>query len=270
VWLLLAALCARAQTIKLDGGWQFLPDQSGALKVSDLGGARGWRDVRVGLSWNAQFADLRDYMGTAWYRTTIPATDLRDGRRALLRFGACDYYTEVFVNGQSIGTHEGGYTPFSFDVTEHLHAGANELAVRVVDPPMDERENHARFPQFLYNEIPHGKQNWYVQTGGLWQGVSLEVKPRLYIERVHVTPHTDGEVEVEVQLSVGSGFDGMFNQGLRVTVRNPNGGVAFTTQTLRSHDIGLNQFSGRVKAPKLWSPDTPTLFTVDVNMYVIH
>src|SRR2546423_9027627 len=184
--LLLAASSAGAQTVELERGWQFLTDKDGTLKASDLGGARAWRDARVGLSWNAQFADLRDYMGVAWYRTTFDRPDLSEGRRAILRFGACDYFAEVFVNGQRVGTHEGGYTPFSFDITEHLRAGANELSVRVTDPPMDEADGRACLPGMLYDEIPHGKQDWYVQTGGLSQPAKLESRPRLYIQRVPV------------------------------------------------------------------------------------
>src|SRR5437764_1425090 len=222
--LLLAASSAGAQTVKLERGWQFLADKDGTLKVSDLGGARGWRDARVGVSWNAQFADLRDYMGVAWYRTTFERPDLGADRRAILRFGACDYFAEVFVNGQRVGTHEGGYTPFVFDVTEHLRAGANELLLRVTDPPMDERENRARFPEMLYDEIPHGKQDWYVQTGGLWQPVWLELRPSLYIQRVHVTPKPSGEVRVEVQLAGQASQD---PNPIEVVVRDASGRIEF-------------------------------------------
>src|SRR5437588_12077178 len=199
--LLLAVSSGRAQTVELVRGWQFLPDREGTLKASNLGAARGWRDARVGVSWNAQFADLRDYMGVAWYRMTFDRPDLRDGRRAVLRFGACDYFAEVFVNGKPVGTHEGGYTPFAFDVTEHLRAGANELSVRVTDPPADETENRARFPEMLYDEIPPGKQDWYVQTGGLWQPVWLEVKPSTYIKSLKIVTKNDGEVDALVETS---------------------------------------------------------------------
>jgi hypothetical protein len=282
-WLLLAALCAPAQSIKLDGGWQFLPDQSGALRVSDLGGARGWRDARVGLSWNAQFADLRDYMGVAWYRTPMPATDLRGGRRALLRFGACDYYTEVFVNGQKVGAHEGGYTPFIFDVTEQLRAGANELAVRVVDPPMDERENRARFPEFLYNEIPHGKQNWYVQTGGLWQPVWIEFKPAEYTTGVHVTTKNDGSVSVQVSSNAHLGPPPPLPPGRssspqvrrqtildRISARViDQAGLAYQMRLTGGGGVAENDYvflEGRVPSPKLWSLENPNLYTVEVTL----
>ena len=262
--LLLISLNAAAQT-KLERNWQFLADPAGALKVSDITNAKGWRDAKVGLSWNAQFEDLRDYMGVAWYRTTLDLPRLGGTKRAILRFGAVDYFSEVFVNGRSVGTHEGGYTPFTFDVTDALKAGANELAVRVIDPPMDEKENRARFPEMLYNEIPHGKQNWYVQTGGIWQAVWLDIKPSLYIERVHVTPHLNGEVGVEVLLAAGKGLGGIFNKGLMVTVRSPSGGVEFT-QTLRARDAGLHPFRGLVKAPRLWSPASPSLYSVEVAL----
>ncbi|MFL6213371.1 MAG: glycoside hydrolase family 2 protein [Blastocatellia bacterium] len=261
--LFVIALTASAQ--RLDRNWQFLADKTGALNVTNVANAQGWRNVRVGLSWNAQFEDLRDYMGVAWYRTSLDVPRLDKGKRAILRFGAVDYFSEVFVNGKSIGSHEGGYTPFAFDITEAIKPGANEVVVRVIDPPMDEKENRARFPEMPYNEIPHGKQNWYVQTGGIWQPVMLDIKPSLYIERVHVTPRLSGEVEVEVLLATGKGVDGMFNQGLKVTVHDPAGGVAFT-QTMRARSAGPQRLTGRVNAPKLWSLDSPSLYTVDVAL----
>ncbi|MGH9940948.1 MAG: sugar-binding domain-containing protein, partial [Pyrinomonadaceae bacterium] len=189
---------AHGQSLKLERGWKFLADTSGMLNPQNATRAEGWRDARVGLSWNAQFADLRDYMGVAWYRMEFDAPQLTAGRRAILRFGAVDYFAEVFVNGQRVGEHEGGYTPFQLDVTDKLRPGANELLVRVVDPPMDEKENRARFPETLYKEIPHGKQNWYVQTGGIWQPVWLDVKPREHIKALKITPRSDGNLQVLV------------------------------------------------------------------------
>jgi hypothetical protein len=262
--LLLCAVSAQAQTFKLERGWQLLADKEGTLKAAEIVGAHGWREVRVGLSWNAQFADLRDYMGVAWYRTQVEAPELKNGQRALLNFGAVDYFSEVYVNGKRIGEHEGGYTPFSFDVTESLKPGANELLVRVVDPPMDERENRARFPEMMYNEIPHGKQNWYVQTGGIWQPVTLQVRSSLYLNHVRVVPSMSGDVNVEVQLA------GKGNQDpnpIEVIVRNASGKVEFrdgggggiTTTTPRI-------FRGKVQSPQLWSPSSPTLYSVEVKL----
>ena len=181
---------ASAQNVQLENGWRLLPDPAGEFTAADVANALGWRNVRAGISWNAQFDDLRDRMGAAWYQTRFEVPQFPEPRRLLLHFGAVDYFSEVFVNGKSVGTHEGGYTPFTLDVTDVARPGWNQLLVRVVDPPMDEKENRARFPEWVYNEIPHGKQNWYVQTSGIWQPVTLEFRLPLYLDRVHVTTRT--------------------------------------------------------------------------------
>ena len=74
------------------------------------------------------------------------------------------------------GSHEGGYLPFEIDATSLLHAGENQVAVRVADPGA---KPHEVVEGIRYAEIPHGKQNWYVQTSGLWQSVELDYRPRV-------------------------------------------------------------------------------------------
>src|ERR1700736_3301652 len=199
--LLCLAGAASAQSVELDSGWKFLPDTAGALNVTNAAGASRWRENLASQSWNAQFDDLRDYAGVGWYQNQFEVPQFSTPRHTLLHFGAIDYFCEVFVNGKSVGTHEGGYTPFQFDISAAVHPGRNQVLVRVVDPPMDEKENRARFPEWMYDEIPHGKQNWYVQTSGIWQPVVLQFRPATYIERVHVTTHVDGEFQIAVRLA---------------------------------------------------------------------
>jgi beta-galactosidase/beta-glucuronidase len=263
--LLPGSLFAQAQAVKLERGWQFLADTAGTLKATEVGQAAGWRDARVSVSWNAQFADLRDYMGVAWYRTQFESPELKNGQYALLKFGAVDYFSEVFVNGQKVGEHEGGYTPFGFVVTEKLKPGANELLVRVVDPPMDEKENRARFPEMMYNEIPHGKQNWYVQTGGIWQPVWIDFKPAMYIEQVHMTPSVNGDFSMAVRVA-GSVLDSTEpSVFLNVIVRDPNGQSVFT-KTVPATLPNVYTISGQVKSPRLWRPDAPMLYSVEATL----
>lgn len=263
--LLLTAELSHAQTVNLDRNWQLLKDEAGTLTLNNLNGAQGWRDVRVGLQWNAQFADMRDYMGVAWYRTQFDVPQFSTNRRTIVRFGAVDYFSEVWINGTRVGAHEGGYTPFHFDITEAVRPGRNEMILRVVDPPMNEAENRARFPEMMYNELPHGKQNWYVQTGGIWQPVTLEFRLNRYIESVHVTPQMNGEVSVTVRVAASGTFNGMFNEPLSVTVRNPSGGIEFT-ETMRARDGGAHTLRGRVRAPRLWQPGDPALYSVEVAL----
>ncbi|HKP87923.1 MAG TPA: hypothetical protein VJZ26_17605, partial [Blastocatellia bacterium] len=250
----------------------------GSLKPSDLASADGWRNVRVGLSWNAQFEDLRDYMGVGWYRVRFDLPQLNNSRRALIRFGAVDYFAEVTLNGKSVGTHEGGYTPFTFDVTEAAKQGSNELVVRVIDPPMDEKDNRAHFPEMMYNEIPHGKQNWYVQTGGIWQPVWLDVKPALYIKEVHVVATTDGSLNVVVQTNqalnpppgVPRGASSFVSGGrqniteLKVRAIDPSG-KAFDLRPVGGGAEG-SRFQTRIPDPLLWRLNQPNLYTIEAKV----
>ena len=190
-----------APRLELIDGWSLLTDPTGTLKVKDLETATGWRRARVGVPWAVLYDDLRDYMGVAWYRTRFESPQFSDIRQVVLKFGAVDYFAEVFINGVSAGTHEGGYTPFALDITHAVKPGMNELAVRVIDPPMDELLNQALCPEMMYNEIPHGKQNWYLQNGGIWQGVRVEFCPAIYIQQVHVTPNVSGDFGVDVQFA---------------------------------------------------------------------
>jgi len=230
----------------------------------------GWRNTRVGLSWNVQFEDLRDYMGAAWYRLHFELPQFRDTRHVLLKFGAVDYFCEVIVNGVTIGTHEGGYTPFSFEITNAVHPGANELMIRVVDPPMNEAENRALFPEMMYNEIPHGKQNWYVQNSGIWQGVRLELCPSIYIERLDVTPHVSGHFTVDARLAglglTAEGGSLTRSVELRVRVFEKSGRCAFdqrTALTPSSHNVKID---GSVAGARPWSPDDPELYILTAEL----
>ncbi|MBV9610027.1 MAG: hypothetical protein JO187_10760, partial [Acidobacteria bacterium] len=200
------------------------------------------------------------------YRTEFEAPEFKDTRHVLLKFGAVDYFCEVFLNGISIGTHEGGYTPFSFDVTSTVRPGPNKLLVRVIDPPMDEDENRALFPSMMYNEIPHGKQNWYVQNSGIWQGVRLEFCPSLYIDQIHVTPRLSGYFEVEARLAgigmtAGAG-ELPHSTKLAIRIYDSSGRSVFeNTQPVGAAQI-LN-VQGSITNPRLWSPDDPSLYYLD-------
>src|SRR3954469_236267 len=257
------------QRLELDYGWEFFADRSGTLLFRDLDKVTDWRPARAGLSWNVQFPDLRDYQGAAWYRIHFDVPQFADTRHVILRFGAVDYFAEVHVNGTCVGSHEGGYTPFSFDVTSSVHPGQNELAIRVIDPPMDEEENRALFPDLMYNEIPHGKQNWYIQNSGIWQGVRLEFLPAIYIDRADVIPNISGEFTLEVRLagiglSAGGGNMAVASS-LHVGVSDTTGREVFRASTELGEQQTLS-IKGAVRNPELWEPGNPALYTVDLAL----
>lgn len=209
-------------------------------------------------------------MGAAWYRTTLELPGFPDTRHVLLKFGAVDYFCEVFVNGVSIGTHEGGYTPFSFEITSAVHPGANQLLIRVVDPPMDESQNRALFPEMMYNEIPHGKQNWYVQNSGIWQGVRLELCPSIYIERLDVSSRISGQFEIDARLAgIGLTAEGgaLTSQvELYVGVYDGSGRRVFEHKQPLSGSTNVLKIAGQISHVRLWSPDNPALYMLEAEL----
>ena len=128
-----------------------------------------------------------------WYRRTFTVPPSWRGRELMLNFGAVDYEAEVFVNGQSVGTHKGGYEQFSYDISSFLKGtGPQELMVRVYDPT----DNGGQ---------PRGKQTlnpggiMYTPTTGIWQTVWLEPVARNAIQNLRMTPDIDaGNVKLFV------------------------------------------------------------------------
>ena len=263
VMLSISAIPSRAQTTELHGGWSLLVDAAAKLSPEDAQSAKGWRPAKVDLSWNAQFEDMRDYMGVAWYRNDLNLPELPDRRHYWLRFGAVDYLTRVFLNGRLVGDHEGGYTPFEFDITNYSHPGSNELLVRVYDPPMSTKASPGD-NKYLYDELPHGKQDWYVQTGGIWQPVEIETRPEVFIRQVHITPDADlsGKFRASVELA-GTSDHG--SNLMTVKVLNSNNQEEFRTSRQFSQGEALN-FAGEIQSPKLWSPSHPTLYNIEISL----
>lgn len=256
-----------APRLELERGWQFLPDLEAKFKVETVHDELGWRNARVGIGWNAQFDDLRDFMGVGWYRIRVDIPHFSEPRHVLLKFGAVDYFAEVFVNGTLTGSHEGGYTPFTIDITGAARPGMNEITVRVIDPPMDERANLLVCPEMMYHEIPHGKQNWYVQNAGIWQGVRLEFCPAIYIDSIRVTPNVSGEFRVDVGLAgSGLGVPGSLEHAhLNFNVADRSGRTVLQ-ESIPVVSREMQSFRGTIPKPKLWSPDDPSLYSIEIHL----
>ena len=177
-----------------------------------------------------------------WYRRSITAPVPPPGGRVLLHFGAVDQTCTVWVNGHEVGSHTGGYLPFTLDITGALEAD-NVLEVRVRD--LSETSFHARGKQ----RLDRGKI-WYTAQSGIWQTVWLEPVPASYVERLVLTPHLDtGELEVTV-LAAGRPVD----RPARVVVSTSHADVPAGVPTR----IPLSDV-------RPWSPDDPHLYDVEVT-----
>lgn len=219
----------------------------------------GWklndRDIRVPFPPQAVLSGYEGRVGAHMeYTRTFSMAKPTDGTRTILHFGAVDQIAEVYLNGKLLGKHEGGYLPFSFDITEAL-AGENELRVRVIDT--------------LSHQYPYGKQRrdrggmWYTPVSGIWQSVWAEQVPERYIRQIKVLPDTQS-VRLTVEMSdASSDVEG------KVTIRLHNG-EAYEQKILSGEaEINLGKIvtkSGAAYEPQTWSPQHPYLYRAVVEV----
>ncbi|RMF00593.1 MAG: glycoside hydrolase family 2, partial [Chloroflexi bacterium] len=211
--------------------------------------------------WQANFEDLCDSSGVAWYRRSvdIPSGWLCNGQAAILHFGAVDYFAEVWLNDTFLGSHEGGYLPFEFEVSRLLRE-TNILVVRVTDPS----DNPKKYPNFPFSEIPHGKQSWYGQTSGLWQPIWLERRTRCHIRMLRLTPDLPtGNVRLE--LTFTAPVDESVN--LNITFTGPDGAIVVERQQPLAAGATTAELTLQVDNPLPWSPDAPHLYHCEASLW---
>ncbi|MGE5859086.1 MAG: glycoside hydrolase family 2 protein [Ignavibacteria bacterium] len=241
----------------MNGEWEFTIDPGNKYTVETMEDVK-WKTAKVPLSWQAQFEDLRDYQGIAWYRKkfSFPLIELR--KVALLKFNAVDYLAEVFINRKSIGKHEGGYTPFQFDITKFIKEGENEVIVRVMDPVNDEKGTEG----ISYWNIPHGKQSWYVQTSGIWQDVNIFIKPELYIQSLHITASMDGAFQIDLKLNNSK----LKENNLRIRIAGRDNKVVWSKEIqILSYQNNIH-LDGNIENPSLWSFSSPYLYEIEAEI----
>ena len=189
---------------------------------------------------------LLDASEALWYRRTFDAPPA-NGRRTLLNFEAVDYRCEVFVNGQSVGTHQGGNTPFTLDVTREIRDRDNELVVRV--------EDETEAWQLRGKQVLNARGIWYTQISGIWQTVWLEQVASSYIKALKITTDADtGKIEVCPQV-VGS----KASHVVRIVVKDGDDAIAEVSGD--SQPIAIP-----IEGAKLWSPESPHLYGLDVAL----
>ena len=182
-----------------------------------------------------------------WYRKVVSIPENWGDKRVILNFGAVDWEATVWVNGNPIGTHENGYLPFEFDITDALTPGETTLIVVRAYDAQDHGEQLA------------GKQiGWYVRTSGIWQTVYLEPRSATHVAQCHITPdidnatatfsvHIDGDVE-NTELSLRWNCDEL-SGAVKVSSSDTQFTVSIPSEQLR-----------------LWDVDTPNLYDVTLEL----
>jgi hypothetical protein len=235
----------RADWINLNGPWSFRFDKD------DAGEADGWhrhrepfpQTITVPFSWAAPLSGVKDDGDIGWYAREIEVPIEWRHKRVFLVIGAADWQTTAWLDGHALGRHEGGYTPFSFEITEHVRPGApQDLVLRVDD---------AHRPFKL-----EGKQG-YGPARGIWQTAYLEARGSLYLDAVHVAPDVDAE---RVVITAALGEAAAQKAILRVEIRDGDRVLDASGQiSLGSDTARLEVF---IPQPHLWSLEDPHLYDV--------
>jgi beta-galactosidase/beta-glucuronidase len=183
-----------------------------------------------------------------WYKRAITLPAIKKGQQLILHFGAVDWRCTVYVNGKKAGTHQGGYDPFSFDITSFLKKGKEqEIAVSVWDPS-DEG------PQPRGKQVKKPNGIWYTPVTGIWQTVWLETVPTTYIVGTKQTPDIDTKT-LSIQTKVANAQTGDL---VKVTAFDGTAKLSEYTVTA-GEDIKVV-----INDPKLWTPESPFLYTLKV------
>ena len=173
-----------------------------------------------------------------WYRKSFTLPESFKDKRTLLHFGAVDWECKVYLNKKQVGSHIGGYCPFTIDITDALTEGENELVVWVYDPTDEAWQNRGK--QASYS---HGF--WYTSTSGIWQTVWLEAVSMDYISAYKLTPDIDRAVLEFETTVIGEG---------ELKIKVLDGDKVVTEKAISAKD--------EIEIPdmKLWSPENPFLY----------
>jgi beta-galactosidase/beta-glucuronidase len=253
----------RSPWYSLNGEWEFALDPHARCRTpADV----VW-DRRITVPFApetpASGIDECSFFQACWYRRAVVLPPVPPGGRICLHFGAVDYETTVWVDGQPVGNHRGGYTPSAFDLSPFIGSETVEIAVRAFDDPHDLAK-------------PRGKQDWqlkphsiwYPRTTGIWQTVWMEVLPPTWIAGIRWTPNLE-----RWELGVDLRLDGIRRDDLQWAVTLRAGGKIIaddvyavlgrdTHRRIALSDPGIDDSRNEL----LWSPESPTLISASIEL----
>lgn len=240
----------RKSWLNLNGSWQYsiLPKEGGETLPASFGG-----NILVPFAVESALSGVGKTVGkdsVLWYQKTINVPAIYRKGKVLLHFGAVDWESEVYVNGKKAGSHQGGYDPFSFDITALLKKGTKQdIAVRVWDPSNDG-------PQPRGKQVKNPEGIWYTPVTGIWQTVWVENVPSTYIVSTRQTPDIDKQaLNVEVKVE-------NIQPGDEITITAWDAQQQVATQTLKGETAAVLTINN----PKLWSPGNPFLYDLKISV----
>ncbi|MCD6520398.1 MAG: beta-galactosidase [Anaerolineae bacterium] len=247
----------RERWLNLNGPWEFEYDpglsgiERGLFQAEKLP-----KEILVPFCPESSLSGLADldFHPGVWYRRTFTLPASWSGGRILLHFGAVDHDAFIWVNGQQAGEHHGGYTPFSFDITNLLHSGENIIVLHAQDDTRSPWVASGKQCPEYYSRGCH-----YTRTTGIWQTVWLEPVPSTYIQGLKLIPLLDqGQVLIELTLG-GSISQGSISAHASLEGQ-PMGEIEVPFQGQKL------QFMLPLNATILWSPEHPTLYDLKLEL----
>lgn len=237
------------------GSWDFWADadEDGEQRGLPLDRGEWPSTITVPFAWETQASGIAaHWLSCGWYRREVTIPDRWRAQRIILHFGAVHHGATVWINGRDVGTHEGGYTPFEYDITDLLTDGRGVIVVRV-HAPLDKRD------------IAHGKQRSiprddydgcsFTPSSGIWQPVWLEARPTAHIRSLQLRP---GPELSSIHATIATAG---VNDPAQVSV-SLHGGAPVTAQIID----GTATVKLPIPSPRLWHPADPHLYFVTATL----
>jgi len=264
-----AASQSARQLISLDGEWNIYFDAEDTATPDSILNQPEPTKIKVPACWEEINPG---YDGAAWYWRDFGVPGEWKDKVVRIEFGAANYFAQVWVNEEDVGSHEGGYTPFIFDITDALKFGeSNRLVVKVIDPPFNRRVGGFTLGSgWKQREVPCWKEGRYnLNFGGLWQSVRLVVTSDVYIKDVFVMPNIEEDaIAVEATLVNKTKADKRVAYKLSVSPKNQRGkikGSMLEDVILQFGDNAVS-FAVKIASPQLWTVKHPYLYVLKITL----
>ncbi len=240
---------ARSDWQNLNGQWSFAfdPENVGVHENWHEGTKQLRQKITVPFPWGSPLSGVEDLADIGWYERSIVVNPAWQGKRVFVKIGASDWETTVWLDGKQVGSHQGGYIPFEFELTDLITPGKSQsLVIRVDD---------ARRDFTLY-----GKQG-YGNARGIWQTIYLEARSEVFLENIHFSPNIDEE-KVDAIAYLSSANESEHRLSLKVTT--PSGPLV-VEETVPPNTTTY-RFDFKVPDQRLWTLDDPYLYEVTVSL----
>lgn len=241
-------LMERSEWQNLNGEWEYAIKPVGEVEPASFDG-----NILVPFAVESSLSGVQKEVGEKnelWYKRSFTVPAKWKGKDVMLNFGAVDWKAEVFVNDVLVGSHKGGYTPFSFNITPFLKgSGVQKLVVRVWDPS---DKGYQPIGKQTFN--PQGI--WYTSVTGIWQTVWLEPVASNHITAVKSIPNVDANA-----LNVTVGASAPCVTSIVEVKLLDKGAVVASAKGVQGQELRLG-----VKNPTLWSPENPYLYDMSITL----